>query len=261
MFCTQCGHQIPDGSQFCPECGSKVVEVPTASQTAKSEERPNQEVQPAEYPVSGAAPSLDDFDDGICPKCGSHDCEIQVQQNVTGSTTNYRAGAGCLGFLLTGPFGLLCGLCGTGGKTTTTHQSMWVCKKCGHQFLTREGVLGQIKAVFFTVAMLIGMGSGVAAFLTILLLIGIVMSIGTGGYSEFGSVALIAMLVIGAVGAILGLFCMFLIRCMKSLVQQYGYNTIEEYLTQEEVAEIKKNSITTIIVCGVVVFGCLLIFR
>ena len=28
MFCTKCGAQIPDESEFCPYCGAKAVQVP-----------------------------------------------------------------------------------------------------------------------------------------------------------------------------------------------------------------------------------------
>ena len=35
MFCVKCGNQIQDGAAFCPNCGNKVGEVPTASAPAE----------------------------------------------------------------------------------------------------------------------------------------------------------------------------------------------------------------------------------
>lgn len=53
-----------------------------------------------------------------CPNCGSHN--IQVVNQVT--TKGFGAGKGCLGYLLLGPLGLLCGLCGMGETKTTSSE-------------------------------------------------------------------------------------------------------------------------------------------
>lgn len=129
MFCPKCGKELPEGSLFCTACGNKLK---------KAEETPSFQAPAVNRHSYDQSQPLLMQEEGVCPNCGSHDCEIQVQQNVTSSGSNYSAGMGCLGFLLTGPFGLLCGLCGAGKKTTTTHQSMWVCKKCGNLFQTRK---------------------------------------------------------------------------------------------------------------------------
>jgi uncharacterized Zn finger protein (UPF0148 family) len=55
-----------------------------------------------------------------CPKCGS----MQVTANKKG----FGAGKSCLGWLLAGPFGILCGFCGSGKIVIT-------CLQCGHQWL------------------------------------------------------------------------------------------------------------------------------
>lgn len=129
MFCPKCGKELPEGALFCTACGNKLK---------KAEETSSFQVPAVNKAGYDQSQPLLMQEEGVCPSCGSHDCEIQVQQNVTSSGSNYSVGMGCLGFLLTGPFGLLCGLCGTGRKTTTTHQSMWVCKKCGSLFPTRK---------------------------------------------------------------------------------------------------------------------------
>lgn len=73
-----------------------------------------------------------------CPKCKSRDLQYSVSNNmkVTSQGGGYSGGKGCLGFLLFGPLGLLCGSCGSKQKTTTqTEQtSLWVCKNCGNKF-------------------------------------------------------------------------------------------------------------------------------
>ena len=62
-----------------------------------------------------------------CPKCGS--TNIQVVSHT--ETKGFGCGKGCLGALLLGPFGWLCGLCGMGkGKS----KILRVCAACGKKF-------------------------------------------------------------------------------------------------------------------------------
>lgn len=136
MFCNKCGNELPKGSLFCPKCGNR-----TMIESEKGPEIPGPIVKEPESPET--QPPVESKGGSICPKCGSHNCEIQVQQNVSGGSS-YSAGLGCLGFLLTGPFGILCGLCG-GSKATTTHRSMWVCKNCGHQFRPKADAIKSVK--------------------------------------------------------------------------------------------------------------------
>ena len=138
MFCPKCGNNIPDGVKFCPKCGNAIGGAEskfTAPRPEKREAPPkNDSYQPSSPLKSGYLT----WKDGVCPDCGSHHCEIQVLGNVTTSGSNYSCCSGGLGAICMGPFGLLCGLCGTGKKTTTTHKSVWVCKDCGNQFATRK---------------------------------------------------------------------------------------------------------------------------
>lgn len=66
-----------------------------------------------------------------CPKCGSEN----VQYATKTSGGGISAGDSCLGYLLLGPLGLLCGACGSG----TTTEEFWVCRDCGNRFSIREG--------------------------------------------------------------------------------------------------------------------------
>ena len=61
-----------------------------------------------------------------CPKCG---CEnIQFATRTSGSS--FSAADSCCGFLLLGPLGILCGLCGSDVST----EEFWVCRDCGKKF-------------------------------------------------------------------------------------------------------------------------------
>lgn len=75
----------------------------------------------------------------ICPKCGSNNVTSQVvtETNSTEKTKGFGWIKACIGYCLTGPFGILCGLCGMGkGKTITTTRTkvIHVCQNCGSHF-------------------------------------------------------------------------------------------------------------------------------
>jgi hypothetical protein len=62
-----------------------------------------------------------------CPKCGSMNIQVVSQTETKG----FGAGKGCLGTILMGPIGFLCGLCGMGkGKT----EAVRMCANCGKKF-------------------------------------------------------------------------------------------------------------------------------
>ena len=65
-----------------------------------------------------------------CPRCGSENCNIINETTTKGK--DFSVGKGCLGALILGPFGLLCGACGKGRQTINTNY--WVCNNCGHKW-------------------------------------------------------------------------------------------------------------------------------
>lgn len=219
MFCHKCGRELPAGSQFCPACGSKVTEPTQSTPPPNTSKYASQEPQPVVKPTD--RPSLTKFVDGVCPNCGSHDCEIQVQQNVTGGSS-YSAGLGCLGFLLTGPFGLLCGLCG-GSKATTTHQSVWICKSCGNQFPTRSTIVGHICCCGGVMGMILSFGVPLSLLFLVLTIM------------WDSSEDLAAILIVTA--AITAVLCSLLWKAIRSLC---GGQPIKEALTGEEFKNFKK---------------------
>lgn len=75
-----------------------------------------------------------------CPHCGNPDLQVTNEVNTQTTGSGYSVGQGCLGYLLFGPLGLLCGGCGSGQKTTTTNTTFWVCSKCGHKFQNPDDI-------------------------------------------------------------------------------------------------------------------------
>ena len=65
-----------------------------------------------------------------CPRCGEENCS--VINEVTTSGKDFSASKGCLGALIFGPLGILCGSCGEEKKTKNTNY--WVCNNCGNKW-------------------------------------------------------------------------------------------------------------------------------
>lgn len=120
MFCGKCGSSI-DGHNYCPNCGTP-CNVPSPS-NASTNPCPQRK----------------------CPKCGSTDFELAVYSDTKSHGKDFSVGQGCLGYLLFGPLGILCGLCGQGKTTTTTHETYHVCKHCGNKIRQRDELLHEIE--------------------------------------------------------------------------------------------------------------------
>jgi hypothetical protein len=65
-----------------------------------------------------------------CPKCGGTHCRM-ITKTKTDSTP-FGFGDACCGWILFGPIGILCGLCGASSSTET--KTYWVCDDCGKKF-------------------------------------------------------------------------------------------------------------------------------
>ena len=68
----------------------------------------------------------------ICPNCGSENVDIINESYTYGK--DYGVGKGLCGYVLLGPVGLLCGLCGEGKQEVSTNY--WICNRCGHKWAT-----------------------------------------------------------------------------------------------------------------------------
>ncbi|MFA5054912.1 MAG: zinc ribbon domain-containing protein [Dehalococcoidia bacterium] len=103
-YCPKCGTEITAAVKFCGKCGCDLKSGKVDSPKEKGDKK-----------------------EPRCPKCGSTNIQVATE----GETQGYSLGSGCLGALLFGPFGWLCGLCGMGkGKTRTVR----VCAACGKKF-------------------------------------------------------------------------------------------------------------------------------
>ena len=118
-----------------------------------------------------------------CPNCGNRDLQAINQTNVQTHGSDFSASKGCLGFLLFGPLGILCGSCGQGKQTTTTNQTYWTCNKCGHKFRdineqraevesqkNAGGAMAVISAILFIVGFIVGIANDFG-FISIFLMI------------------------------------------------------------------------------------------
>lgn len=81
----------------------------------------------------------------VCPRCGQTEFELTVETDSKTTGKNFSLGQGCLGYLLFGPLGILCGLCGQGQQTQITNKTYYVCKNCGEKFRKKEELEQEIE--------------------------------------------------------------------------------------------------------------------
>lgn len=131
MFCKHCGTKLPDDAKFCPSCGHTLTDDP------------HETTPPASPSPSAGAGMI------CCPECGSRDLQYVTDTDFSTTVKNkgYSGSKGCLGFLMFGPLGMLCGNCGSGKSTTTvdtTTSHGWICKNCGHKFRDKSEIEKEI---------------------------------------------------------------------------------------------------------------------
>ena len=103
-----------------------------------------------------------------CPKCGSKHLQAvtTTDTNVQTQGGGYSGGKGCLGYLMFGWLGLLCGACGSKQKTTvqTTTKTTWTCTDCGNRFMhpddMRAGIEGEKMKAKITLGVTVFFGIG-----------------------------------------------------------------------------------------------------
>ena len=97
VYCTKCGAKNKKGSKICSSCGCLIDNENKKDDTVR------------------------------CPSCGSTQVEFVTKTNTQG----FSGGNACCGWILAGPIGLLCGLCGMGSGSSRTVRK---CKNCGKEF-------------------------------------------------------------------------------------------------------------------------------
>ena len=93
-----------------------------------------------------------------CPNCGNTNLQVVNEVNTSTSGGGYSAGKGCLGYLIFGPLGLLCGACGSKQQTNTTNTTYWVCSKCGHKFKSPQELRKELNSKKGTIPAFIVLG-------------------------------------------------------------------------------------------------------
>lgn len=151
MFCNKCGVENPDASKFCVACGSILS-------TNKEDTFDNtSEPYIPQPPTIDDLPEVDVSDNTVihCPKCKSKKIQALTETDVKGG---YRAGRGCLGYLIFGPLGFLCGACGQKAKISTINHSSFICMECGRKFIELEEMIeGKEKEVKYNLILCIGL--------------------------------------------------------------------------------------------------------
>ncbi len=124
-FCHSCGKPYQEGTAYCEQCGAQLTQA-TAPEAA---------VQDVVYAQAQGGQGKVHCAN---PQCRSTALSpvVETSLNTTTHGKGYSGTQGCLGYLLFGPCGLLCGNCGQSQTTTTksTNRTYWVCQKCGNKF-------------------------------------------------------------------------------------------------------------------------------
>ena len=125
-YCKRCGEALTEDRNHCGACGSAVAIV-TPDMTLHLEKYSGSKTSSVvSKPLNSAIV--------YCPKCKSQKLQTVIESKTEGKGGGYGTGKGCLGWLLLGPLGLLCGICGSETKIMTTNKTLFMCMDCGNKF-------------------------------------------------------------------------------------------------------------------------------
>lgn len=138
--CPNCGAKNVVTSNFCKDCGKELPKSNSTDSCQPDDSTPSiipqkENDHTSENKQCDANATRNDT---ICPYCKEPDCTPMQKSTTEVNTKIYKWGSGCCGMFLLGPFGLLCGMCGTGSKVKTDNELWWVCTKCGKQHIALE---------------------------------------------------------------------------------------------------------------------------
>lgn len=203
MYCRFCGAENADDQRFCSECGRALNSLPVQTDIAHSGGDSTPPIPPT-VPPETPSQSTTDF----CPYChaSSESCapigKTEVKKSGTGGFLSR-----CLGVLLLGPAGLLCGFCGDSIKVK--NETWWVCKNCGREFISKESAIANAiseihMATVYTLLLAAGIGN-------------------CWGSNDIYNIGFICLLIIGALW----------VGILQSMKETSG-RKITELLTQDE---------------------------
>ena len=178
-YCKRCGEALTEDSNHCGTCGSGVAIV-TPDTTLHLEKYSSPKTSSViSTPINSASV--------YCPKCKSQKLQTVVESNTEGKGGGYGAGKGCLGWLLLGPLGLLCGICGSETKITTTNKTFFMCIGCGNKFREAKELMEEKSKIstWSFIGAPFAIIFGIMALFSGLVLPGLVLLI-LGGLAVFG---------------------------------------------------------------------------
>lgn len=225
MYCTNCGRKLTY-ERFCPVCGTENFELDNANNNQETEEYDYYDDQyyTDDYAYDNSMTQQnEDYSQygGVvasrlcCPNCGNPHLQITTETSTVTTGSNYSAGKGCLGYLIFGPLGLLCGTCGQGQQTTSTNTTYCVCPSCGNKFRNPDE---QQKAIASSKKITIGVLIATVCLVLFLFVLG-------------NAVDSIEVIVVGGVyGVFVGI--MLLILGVANTVQQSNIDKLYEEMDE-----------------------------
>lgn len=130
MFCIKCGTQNSEGSKFCANCGVALI----GENNSRGENTSTSNIGDLHEMKDSNCASIH------CPRCKSRKIQALAVSDIHGG---YRVGRGCLGWLLLGPLGLLCGAFGKKSRISITNNTSFVCMECGFRFMHIEDMIAE----------------------------------------------------------------------------------------------------------------------
>lgn len=244
MRCGKCGADNSAEAKFCYHCGNQLPEMDRPQNNEKAEER-KAEKKGAQV---GAPMNPGERNDTVCPFCKASDCQPMQKSSAEVKTQGYRWGSGCCGMFLLGPFGLLCGLCGTGSKTKVDSELWWTCTKCGKQHIALKETMRKWENTVSALPVT-GVSFGIASIIFKLILNWTVPWLfGTGLIS---STICFLMPIICSAG------CVFVgLEAVKEELSQELGEPLDRYLTKEQMETEKVRLLIAILIAlAISLFG------